>query len=264
MSALPLITVSDEGEFLLHEDAVELLQASKSPIALVAIAGLYRTGKSYLMNVLTGNSKGFDVGSTVNACTKGCLRYLSRIRKQTIIATTVLGIWLWSEPKFDPEKNVNTFFIDTEGLGSTSRSSTHDSRIFALALLLSSFFVYNSRGVIDGQAIEDLSLVTNLTQVIQTKTSENNDDGSSLAQFFPSFLWIVRDFTLKLVDEGGQKISSSQYLENCLRPQQGFSDSIASKNRIRELICSFFRERDCLTMVRPAEDEEVYIYIDVK
>jgi hypothetical protein len=110
--------------------------------------------------------------------------------------------------------------------------------------------------VIDGQAIEDLSLVTNLTQCIQAKTSES-DDAASLAQFFPSFLWIVRDFTLKLVDENGQKISSPQYLENCLKPQQGFTESVVSKNRIRELICSFFRERDCLTMVRPADDEEV-------
>ena len=168
------------------------------------------------------------------------------------------GIWLWSVPKYDEDKNINTFFVDTEGLGSTNRSSTHDSRIFALALLLSSFFVYNSRGVIDGQAIEDLSLVTNLTQVIQAKSSESESgDGSNLAQFFPTFMWIVRDFTLKLVDDKGAKISSSQYLENCLAPQEGFSDSIVSKNRIRELICSFFRERDCLTMVRPAEGEEV-------
>ena len=176
MSALPLITIDDEsGEFLFHQEAASVLESCKTSISLVAIAGLYRTGKSYLMNVLTGNAKGFDVGSTVNACTK--------------------GIWLWSEPKFDEDNHTNTFFIDTEGLGSTSRSSTHDSRIFALALLLSSYFVYNSRGVIDGQAIEDLSLVTNLTQVIHAKSSDignGNNDGSSLAQFFPTFLWIVR------------------------------------------------------------------------
>lgn len=58
----------------------------------------------------------------------------------------VIGIWLWSEPTYDPEKNIYVYYMDTEGLGSTSRSSTHDSRIFALALLLSSYFIYNSRG----------------------------------------------------------------------------------------------------------------------
>jgi hypothetical protein len=56
------------------------------------------------------------------------------------------GIWIWSEPSYDPEKNIYVYYMDTEGLGSTSRSSTHDSRIFALALLLSSYFIYNSRG----------------------------------------------------------------------------------------------------------------------
>lgn len=71
MAAVPLITVSDEGEFIFHEEAAEILTACKTPIALVAIAGLYRTGKSFLMNVLSGNAKGFTVGNTVNACTKG-------------------------------------------------------------------------------------------------------------------------------------------------------------------------------------------------
>jgi hypothetical protein len=32
--------------------------------------------------------------------------------------------------------------LDTEGLGSTDRSATYDARIFAMALLLSSFFMY--------------------------------------------------------------------------------------------------------------------------
>ena len=94
------------------------------------MAGLYRTGKSYLLNLLTKSTAtekgGFAVGSTVNACTK--------------------GIWIWSEPAYDEEKDIYVYYMDTEGLGSTSRSETHDSRIFALSILLSSFFIYNSRG----------------------------------------------------------------------------------------------------------------------
>lgn len=155
--------------------------------------------------------------------------------------------------------------MDTEGLGSTSRSSTHDSRIFALALLLSSYFIYNSRGVIDGQALEDLSLVASLTQVIQSKSSRgsansgnlDDDSSNSTTQAFPIFVWVLRDFTLKLEDDQGKKISSNQYLEHCLKPQAGFSDAITSKNQIRRLISESFRERECVTFVRPAEDEAV-------
>jgi len=37
----------------------------------VSVAGLYRTGKSYLLNrVILNRSDGFGVGPTVNPCTK--------------------------------------------------------------------------------------------------------------------------------------------------------------------------------------------------
>ena len=38
-------------------------------------------------------------------------------------------------------QGLSVLFMDTEGLGSTSRSSNQDTKIFSLALLLSSFFV---------------------------------------------------------------------------------------------------------------------------
>ncbi len=64
------------------------------------------------------------------------------------------GIWLWHKPIPLKDGDITLIVIDTEGLGSTVRNQTADTRIFALALLLSSYFVYNSRGLIDGNAIE--------------------------------------------------------------------------------------------------------------
>lgn len=205
-----------------------------------AVAGLYRTGKSYLLNQLLGEKVGFDVGGTVNACTK--------------------GIWLWGQPK-TLEDGLNVVFLDTEGLGSTSSSQSHDCRIFSLALLLCSYFVYNSRGVIDGNAIDELSLVINLTKHIHVSSSDEGQGNSNLAgsdfhSFFPSFVWVVRDFSLKLIDNG-RPITARQYLENALKPQPGFSDEVAQKNHIRALLTNFFRERNCVTLVRPAADETV-------
>ena len=65
---------------------------------------------------------------------------------------------------------LTVLFIDTEGLGSTSRTQTEDSQIFSLALLLSSLFVWNSRGVIDGNALEDFALVVHLTKHIHVRS----------------------------------------------------------------------------------------------
>lgn len=60
--------------------------------------------------------------------------------------------------------------IDTEGLGAFSNADeNHDSKIFLLALLLCSLLVYNSVGAIDENALNNLSLVVNLSKTLQVK-----------------------------------------------------------------------------------------------
>lgn len=152
---------------------------------------------------------------------------------------------------------INILVIDTEGLGALDEDSNHDTKIFSLALLLSSYFIYNSVGSIDETALQNLSLVINLTKHIHLKAQATEDiDPEEYAKYFPAFMWVVRDFTLQLMDEDGEPISSKDYFEKSLEPQKGFSDSIEQKNRIRRLLKSFFVERDCCTIVRPLTKEE--------
>ncbi|RLN44969.1 hypothetical protein BBJ28_00005710 [Nothophytophthora sp. Chile5] len=247
---LPLVLVDDDGGFRVNPAACERLERIKGKLVVIAVAGLYRTGKSFLLNLLVRHAQGlvgseaagqeqpqdasgFAVGGTVNACTK--------------------GIWMWGEPIL-LEDGTSVLFLDTEGLGSVDREQTHDTRIFALALLLASSFVYNSRGVIDGNAIEELSLVVNLSKHVQT-SSASKESGDRLHEFFPSFMWVVRDFTLQLLDNG-KPISAKQYLENALQPTGGYSDDAVQKDQIRALLGDFFRQRDCVTLVRPVDDEQ--------
>jgi len=116
---------------------------------------MYRTGKSYLLNrVLLDRNDGFGVGPTINPCTK--------------------GVWMWGRPLegLTPEGDpINVLIMDTEGLGALDEDSNHDVRIFSLAILLSSYFLYNSVGSIDENALQNLSLVINLTKHIQIKSS---------------------------------------------------------------------------------------------
>ena len=130
--------------------------------------------------------------------------------------------------------------IDTEGLGSFDEEDNHDTKIFLLAMLLSSLLIYNSVGPIDESALNSLSLVVNLSKSLQIKKGEEPMDGDEMAQYFPSFLWILRDFSLRLEDSKGYEITMKQYLENSLQEQKGMSDAVEAKNRIRRLITQFF------------------------
>ena len=57
--------------FEINEDTLTFLRELNMPIGVISVAGMYRTGKSYLLNrVLLNQSRGFDVGPTINACTK--------------------------------------------------------------------------------------------------------------------------------------------------------------------------------------------------
>ena len=103
----------------------------------------------------------------------------------------------------------------------------------------------------------------NLTKHIQVHAgTRGEDDGSDFATFFPEFLWILRDFALLLKDANGRSMSSKEYLEAGLAPQKGASEAIEQKNRVRRLLSGFFQTRDCVTMVRPVEDESLLQSLD--
>lgn len=147
--------------------------------------------------------------------------------------------------------------MDTEGIGALDEDSNHDSRIFSLAVLISSYFIYNSVGAIDESALQNLSLVVNLTKHIHIRSQQNEETTSEeYGAYFPSFLWVVRDFSLKLENAEGETITSKEYIEAALQIQKGFSDIIEDKNRIRRLLKDFFKDRDCCTLVRPTINEE--------
>jgi len=71
--------------------------------------------KVLLPNGLAKNKR-FDVGSTINACTK--------------------GLWIYKE--LVKIGDVQCIIMDTEGLGGVDENKNHDLRIFILSILLSS------------------------------------------------------------------------------------------------------------------------------
>lgn len=77
--------------------------------------------------MLLNRCNGFAVGSTDWPCTK--------------------GLWCWGVPikgQTTDGQKLNIIVIDTEGMDTSDEDQTHDTRILTLALLASSYFIYNS------------------------------------------------------------------------------------------------------------------------
>ncbi|XP_044528174.1 guanylate-binding protein 7-like [Gracilinanus agilis] len=232
MQAPICLVENKNGELIVNQQALQILTSITKPVVVVAIVGLYRTGKSYLLNRLAGYNTGFSLGSTIESHTK--------------------GIWMWCVDH--PTKPDYTLvLLDTEGLGDAKKGdSNNDSWIFALAILLSSTFVYNSMGTINYQALEHL-YVTELTKLIKVKSSPNPDTEENSADFvgfLPDFVWTVRDFILDL-ELDGQSITSDAYLESSLELSKGKCPRDQMANLLRGCIKKFFPERKCFTFGFP-------------
>ncbi|XP_054577250.1 guanylate-binding protein 1-like [Eptesicus fuscus] len=227
-------------QLVVNPEALKILSAITQPVVVVAIVGLYRTGKSYLMNKLAGQKNGFSLDSTVQSHTK--------------------GIWMWCvrHPK---KPNYTLVLLDTKGLGDEEKGDNqNDSWIFALAILLSSTFVYNSMGTINQQAMDQLHYVTELTDKIRAKSSPDAnevEDSADFVSFFPDFVWTLRDFSLEFEVLGGQPISADEYLQNSLKLKQGASLKNEKVNLPRLCIRKFFPNKKCFIFDRPTHRKKL-------
>lgn len=226
---------TDTQAYEVNEEACAFLESLNGPLSVCSVVGNYRTGKSYLLNRICGgeaDAGNFMVSGTTQSCTKGLW-----IMRRTLTA----------------DDGTNVLVVDTEGLGSMSASETHDLRVFSLALLLSSTFLYNSTGAITEATLSNLSLVSSLTEHVRVTADETCDE-EALGECFPHFIYVARDFSLQLVGESGEEVDSTTYLNQSLRVR---GDPESSKNKVRRAINKLFPQgkRSCTCMVRPCNNE---------
>ena len=240
----------------LCREGIDVLEQSnnktRTPLLVVAIAGLYRTGKSFLLNKIistisnnnatqSNSNNTFSVGQTTEACTR--------------------GIWI-QDPNITI-RGARLIFLDSEGLASLDQDESHDAKIFSLSLLLSSYFMLNTQGVIDEAAIDRLYLVGEITKRVCVASNINpnpnettTDEQKDLSDYFPPLLWLLRDFHLSL-EEKGKKLTEYEYLEKSLADRTVTKGRrTEERNDTRRALRQLFRKRKVFTMVRPCLNEK--------
>ena len=184
-----------------------------------------------------GKNDGFPLGPTLQAKTK--------------------GIWMWVGDFFD-EPDRALILLDTEGLSDPEkeRQATHDLKMFALSLMLSSVFIYNTKGTIDAHALDNLHFAIEISEFITTDSKNKSlSPGQNFAQHFPSFIWAIRDHHLENTIDG-KRITPNEYLEHCLESKPGFTEPISKYNALRHALREFFPDRSCFFFPQPVTNPD--------
>lgn len=243
MEPIQFIATGELGnEFVVSPDALRILDAETRPVTVICIVGPYRTGKSYLLNRLMGRNNGFPLGPTLQAKTK--------------------GIWMWKGDFFN-DPNRAMILLDTEGLDDPEKGdASHDMNMFALSLLLSSVFIYNTKGTIDAKALDGLHYATEISTFISANSKDKGlNEGQNLSQHFPSFIWAIRDHHLKL-EIDGNAVTPTEYLEFCLKNKPGFSPHVIQYNGLRDALRAFFKERTCHVFPPPVSNQDKMNFLE--
>ena len=122
---LLLIPGEERASLKTVPETLRLLETIQRPLAVLAIGGPCRSGKSYVLSRILGSADAFALGHTFDPKT--------------------LGIWIGTTV-LDCEK-FTILLMDTEGIDSVFAKSRDDACVLVMTLLLSSYFIYNSTGV---------------------------------------------------------------------------------------------------------------------
>ncbi|CDI82329.1 guanylate binding protein, putative, partial [Eimeria acervulina] len=226
-------------------------ELSTRSVAVISICGELQTGKSGLANLLLdddvmSSTVGFAVGSSTAA---PAMHKGSRFAQRAESEGKTEGVWVSAVEAEGDKDNLVYLVLDFEGIGSRRKTVEHDQRLFTLALLVSHFLVFVTRGAVDSDTLFSLASASSWTQRLRvthigadrpdqkpptptnagpsaSPSPKGKVDAASLASKpvcpspsswrAPSLLWVLQDFNMSMVDEQQNPLTAGDYLEALL------------------------------------------------
>jgi atlastin len=208
---LQIIQTSDSEEdcFVLKQENLDAIIGKIPPdmkVAVVAVVGAFRTGKSFLLNLFLRylrSSQDSDLSqawmlSEGEELLEGNMNEggwsvvdSDAIRKEMSFAwrggqqRQTTGIWMWSEPFIRTTSATNSeklavLLMDTQGMFDNETTMTLTAQIFGLSTLVSSFQIYNVDKRIQEDNLQHLALFSEYGRMALLPESEFSDAKEAL------------------------------------------------------------------------------------
>ena len=136
--------------------------------------------------------------------------------------------------------------MDTEGLGATGSNIEIDSKILACSILFAAKVYFFVCGKVDSNLLSSLQCAIGTATWLKDAANQQCFNYQK-----PQLVVVIKDLTLDLQDDNGDKVEPTAYLHLCL-------EKYAQSNpQFKSAIESLFSDIICLTMSIPCADQDM-------
>ena len=146
------------------------------------------------------------------------------------------GLWIWGKP-VELENNKKLLILDCQALENDDVSL----RLFLICELLSTYIIYNTKGEINDNLINDFFKYLDVSKTINIYSQGNKKNTIiNLSNYLPDLLWIMNEYENK-------EISSDNYLENIIK----------NNNKISENFTKLYKNYKCFYLKDSNDEKQI-------
>jgi atlastin len=252
--ACQIVSIDETNTFVFHKEALDDILGRvppKAKVAVVAVVGAFRTGKSFLLSWFLRYLHAKQQPSTsklwyeqFQSLGNDGFDWRAGAERNTT------GIWMWSHPHMIEQADgepLAVILVDTQGMFDHETSVALTASIFGFSTLLSSYQIYNVDKRIQEDNLQQLAL---FSEYARTAASEEAAGEDRLDKFkpFQRIEFLVRDWQHfeEEDDLAAMQQSMETYLESVIQEREA-----KDLKETREQIVGCFEEITCFGLCHP-------------